>query len=444
MQILDQLVQWVEIHPDYGLLLTFIMAFAESLIVVGGLIPGSLAITGIGILAGSGILNVYSTFICAILGAIIGDTSSFLIGRHFKENLKNLFIFKKYPSTLRIGKHYFEIHGGKSVFFGRFIGPIRAVVPAIAGMMNMPLRYFVFANVLSAIGWSALFFIPGVLIGKGHEHIKSNFTQFLIGLFVILSPFLVVKILQRLKLSIFKHYGNRLIIYFKKVKTIPFLDYFIPSHRIHPYFKTLTEFSYFTLILIAGLISILLSNQIMYLFNCLLPLWIKHRTHLGPLFQKTSFLNDHLHLLLLTSLFTLFIFITKNFRLFWSLLIISGFGLIFDFGLNISNHIELNNILEFINPFIFSIAIQYLWLRILVLYKPKLYFTLMLFVITAWNLDTLYLSIHDQLPWLEYIFAGLLAGQISWIYSRLSDFKLKYADIWLMLMILEMFFQFLI
>ena len=73
MQILDTLIRWTSSHPESALLITFIMAFAESLIVVGGLIPGSIAITAIGVLAGSGAIDIYITFFIAILGAILGD-----------------------------------------------------------------------------------------------------------------------------------------------------------------------------------------------------------------------------------------------------------------------------------------------------------------------------------------------------------------------------------
>ena len=47
MQIIDTIVQFSKLHPDYAIALTFLMAFAESLIVIGGFIPGSLAITAI-------------------------------------------------------------------------------------------------------------------------------------------------------------------------------------------------------------------------------------------------------------------------------------------------------------------------------------------------------------------------------------------------------------
>src|SRR6185503_50532 len=59
----------------------------------------------------------------------------------------------------------FARHGGKSVFFGRFLGPVRAVVPVIAGMTNMPASHFYVMNVLSAFGWAAVHLVPGALFG---------------------------------------------------------------------------------------------------------------------------------------------------------------------------------------------------------------------------------------------------------------------------------------
>ena len=63
------------------------------------------------------------------------------------------------------GQAYFEKNGGKSVFLGRFLGPVRAIVPVIAGMSNMPPARFYTMNVLSALAWSTAHLLPGVLFG---------------------------------------------------------------------------------------------------------------------------------------------------------------------------------------------------------------------------------------------------------------------------------------
>lgn len=439
MHLLDHLIHWVELHPDYGLFLTFLMAFSESLIVVGGLIPGSLAITGIGILAGSGVLSISLTFIFAILGAIMGDTTSFFIGRYFKDELKNIFIFKRYPKTLNLGKHYFKLHGGKSIFFGRFIGPIRAIVPAIAGMMNMPIYYFILANICSAIGWSALFFFPGVLIGKGHQQIQSHFQQIFISLALFFSPFLLVYCIRKIKRQIFRNLGWNIVHFYKKALYYSLIRRVTPGRNIHPYFKTLTELCYLGLIAFTLGICLVSVNHLLVLGHYFLPPWLNHKLFSSLLIQKISFLNGYPFLFALSMFFLLFIGVTHQFRLVYSfiLLILIGGGLGFMMSLGLKM-INLQPSL-FIAPLLFSISLHYLWLRILISYRPLFYFPLVFILITTWNMYTLILSLDNQVPWLLYLVLGLFIGQIAWMHARFKRITVHYKSVWLGLLALSLY-----
>ena len=64
---------------------------------------------------------------------------------------------------------FFEKYGGKSVAFGRFVGPMRAVIPLVAGMMGMPTGRFLAANILSAIVWAPVYLLPGIVFGASLE-----------------------------------------------------------------------------------------------------------------------------------------------------------------------------------------------------------------------------------------------------------------------------------
>jgi membrane protein DedA with SNARE-associated domain/membrane-associated phospholipid phosphatase len=143
--------------------------------------------TAIGILIGSGVIPVVSTFGFAILGAIAGDSASYFLGYYFNDKIHSMWPFRKYPNLLESGRSFFDHHGGKSVFIGRFLGPLRAVVPVVAGMMRMPNGRFLVANVTSAILWSFIYILPGVFIGLAsteldHESSKNFLKIILIGL----------------------------------------------------------------------------------------------------------------------------------------------------------------------------------------------------------------------------------------------------------------------
>lgn len=139
------------------------ITFSESLAVIGFFVPGVILLFGAGALIAVGSLDLWLTLGCAAFGATVGDVFSFWLGRHFKERLRTVWPFRRYPQLLSRGETFFARHGGKSVLFGRFVGPIRAIVPAIAGMVGMsPLR-FIIIDGLSSIAWAPAYIVPGIV-----------------------------------------------------------------------------------------------------------------------------------------------------------------------------------------------------------------------------------------------------------------------------------------
>ncbi len=78
----------------------------------------------------------------AVAGAVVGDGVSDWLGHHNRERLKEPWPFSRYPDSLARGEQFFRDHGGKRVAFGRFDGPVRAVIPVVAGMMGMAPKKF--------------------------------------------------------------------------------------------------------------------------------------------------------------------------------------------------------------------------------------------------------------------------------------------------------------
>ncbi|STX29092.1 Legionella secretion system protein Y [Legionella beliardensis] len=191
MQLFSEYVQpitiWLEAHPHWALLFTFLVSFTESLAIVGSIIPGSVTMTAIGILAGSGIMRIDLTLLAAILGAVGGDSFSYLLGYTFRDRLRDIWPFSKNPTWLAYGQNYFQRHGGKSVLLGRFIGPLRSLIPLIAGMMRMSQWQFLTANVLSAIGWALLYVMPGIFIGAASSELSPEIAT---RLFIVVLIFL--------------------------------------------------------------------------------------------------------------------------------------------------------------------------------------------------------------------------------------------------------------
>ena len=149
--------------------LVFLVAMSESLLVIGMIVPGAALMVAFGALVESGVMDFWTTCAWAVLGAVAGDGLSFGIGRVFKDSLPNWWPFKKHPQWIAGGESFFRMHGGKSIVFGRFVGPVRAVIPAVAGMMGMPPGRFFAYNVLSAVAWAPIYLLPGIAFAASLE-----------------------------------------------------------------------------------------------------------------------------------------------------------------------------------------------------------------------------------------------------------------------------------
>ncbi len=162
---LQDLLNWISLHPHAFIIAVYIIALMESLVVLGLLIPGAALLFGAGALMATGALPIAPIMLSASAGAITGDFVSFLLGKHYQQGLRVIWPFRHYPRLVNRGVDYFVRHGGKSVFMARFIGPIRPIVPAIAGMMNMSTSRFLVVVVIASLLWAPVYILPGMVFG---------------------------------------------------------------------------------------------------------------------------------------------------------------------------------------------------------------------------------------------------------------------------------------
>ena len=164
-ELLQSLLNWIALHPAAFSIAVFFIALMESLVVLGLLIPGAALLFGAGALMATGTLPITSIMLSTIGGAIVGDFVSFLIGQHYHQRLRVIWPFRRYPVMVNRGVDFFVRHGGKSVFMARFIGPLRPIVPAIAGMMNMPTSRFLAIDIIASALWAPVYILPGMVFG---------------------------------------------------------------------------------------------------------------------------------------------------------------------------------------------------------------------------------------------------------------------------------------
>lgn len=216
--IFSYLLEWINHNPFFAYITIFLISLSESLVVIGLIVPGIAIMSIIGALVGSGHINLWPTMIAAILGAVVGDGLSYYIGACFQDRIRTWYIFKKFPNMITKCENFFTKHGGKSIVIGRFVGPVRPMIPAVAGMMKMPASYFYTVNIISAIFWAPVYLLPGMLFGNTIASLPREIAEKLIILAIII--FVVLWLITKIiKLSTYKlrrqirRTGNRVWLY---------------------------------------------------------------------------------------------------------------------------------------------------------------------------------------------------------------------------------------
>jgi len=186
--VLSWIRDWTSAHPGTTGLVIFATAALESLFLVGVVVPGALFMLSAGALVAFDLLPLWPTLAWAAAGAVVGDGVSFWIGRHFRDRLHRS---RRSAALLARGEDFFRRHGGKSVVLGRFVGPIRAVIPTVAGAMGMPPLRFLAVNVLSALAWAPAYILPGVAFGASLELASEVAVRLVIMLLMLVAVLLL-------------------------------------------------------------------------------------------------------------------------------------------------------------------------------------------------------------------------------------------------------------
>ena len=177
---------------SYGYLVVFLLVMIES---IGVPVPGETALIGAALYAGStGKLEIEWVIAVAIAGAIIGDNIGYSLGRYggARVLLKHGHKIHLHEGRLKIGIWLFRRHGGKVVFWGRFISILRTYAAFLAGTNQMPWGRFLVFNAAGAVVWATLFGVAYYVFGSALEKLSTTIDITLgVAGFVILVAFLV-------------------------------------------------------------------------------------------------------------------------------------------------------------------------------------------------------------------------------------------------------------
>ncbi len=153
----------------YGYLAVLVFVALES---AGVPLPGETALVSAAIFAEHGTLNIYLVIACAAAAAIAGDNAGYWVGRELGFPLVYRYgrALRIDEGRLKVGQYLFLRHGGKIVFFGRFVAVLRAFAAFLAGVNHLPWARFLFFNALGGVVWATIFGLGGFFLGRAFEH----------------------------------------------------------------------------------------------------------------------------------------------------------------------------------------------------------------------------------------------------------------------------------
>ncbi len=184
---LQEFFNWLPDGNGYYVLLA-IVALLESVTGVGLLVPGSVITVFAGFLCFHGKGEFPSLFAAAGTGALLGDLLSYWLGARLGAALFRHGLLRRRSDLLHRAQFFFSLHGGKSIFFGRFVGPLRGFIPFVAGSARMSPGRFFLATLVSALLWGLAYPGLGFLGGASWHQVQRLTGRFgiLIALLLLL------------------------------------------------------------------------------------------------------------------------------------------------------------------------------------------------------------------------------------------------------------------
>jgi membrane protein DedA with SNARE-associated domain len=167
------LVALIHISSDIGYIATFGLIAIETM---GIPVPGETALIASALAASKGHLSIVVLIVLAASAAIIGDNVGFAIGRKYGRRIfeKPGPMYNQRLALLDMGEPFFEKHGPKAVFLGRWVSGLRIASAWLAGMNKMSWPTFLFWNALGGICWATGVGLGAYYAGHAFEDVISK------------------------------------------------------------------------------------------------------------------------------------------------------------------------------------------------------------------------------------------------------------------------------
>src|SRR3954454_1080604 len=156
-------------------LLVGALVFAEDAFFIGFVVPGETAAILGGVAASLGHVSLAVVLAVVTAAAIVGDSVGYEVGRQFGSRILARGMFDNHRGQLTSAREFLRRRGGLAVFLGRWTAFFRAVMPPLAGSVEMSYRRFLFFNALGGVSWSVAVVLLGYLAGRSYAHLEQVF-----------------------------------------------------------------------------------------------------------------------------------------------------------------------------------------------------------------------------------------------------------------------------
>ena len=196
-QIVDLLFRYFN---AYGYYIIFFLLLLENFFIIGLVVPGETVLLLGAFAASQGTLNIVSVIFTAIIAAVIGNIVGYFVGRRGGRPLIEKY-GGRFVSEERISaaERYFDVHGTKTVFIGRFAAGVRVFIPLLAGASRMPFVKFILYTVAAVISWTIGLGLVGYFFGQNWPFISKLLSRFSFVVLGLLIAFIVYYVVRRRK-----------------------------------------------------------------------------------------------------------------------------------------------------------------------------------------------------------------------------------------------------
>lgn len=201
----QQITQFIN---DFGYLAIVLLIALENLLPP---IPSEIILTFTGFMTLTSKLTLWGSVIAATVGAVIGALLLYVIGRYLNPERLHWLVASRLGQGLRLkdsditkAQSFFQRHGFKTIFFGRFVPVIRSLISIPAGMAKMPGLLFVLLTTVATLIWNLVLILLGRAAGSAWAEVSAMVDTYASVVAILLAGILLI---------------GGLVYYFKRIRT---------------------------------------------------------------------------------------------------------------------------------------------------------------------------------------------------------------------------------